>query len=209
MYKVFLVDDEIAIREGIRNSHIWESGRFVLSGEAADGEIAYPMIRDEEPDILVTDVKMPFVDGIELCRQVRRSMPWIQIVILSGYDNFTYAQQAIRLGVQEYLLKPVSSAKLLTTLEKLADRIEQEQQEMDEREKMRRSMSESRQIIRDHLLGSLLQTSITKAEGERIIEQLRKIGINVMAKCYTVIEIRQADRDAGYEPIRQALSRFQ
>ena len=103
MYKVFVVDDEIAIREGIRNSRIWDGGMLTLVGEAGDGEIAYPMIRDERPDIVITDIKMPFMDGMELCRQIHKTMPRTQLVILSGYDNFSYAQQAISYGVQEYL----------------------------------------------------------------------------------------------------------
>ena len=112
MYKVFLVDDEIVIREGIRNSFPWEESGYTLVGEAPDGEIALPMIRDANPDILITDIRMPFMDGMQLCREVKRQMPWIGVVILSGYDDFTYARQAISLGVKEYLLKPVSAQEL-------------------------------------------------------------------------------------------------
>ena len=103
MVKVFLVDDEIVIREGIRNSFPWEESGYTLVGEAPDGEIALPMIRDANPDILITDIRMPFMDGMQLCREVKRQMPWIGVVILSGYDDFTYARQAISLGVKEYL----------------------------------------------------------------------------------------------------------
>lgn len=109
MVKVFLVDDEIVIREGIRNSFPWEESGYTLVGEAPDGEIALPMIRDANPDILITDIRMPFMDGMQLCREVKRQMPWIGVVILSGYDDFTYARQAISLGVKEYLLKPVTA----------------------------------------------------------------------------------------------------
>ena len=98
MVKVFLVDDEIVIREGIRNSFPWEESGYTLVGEAPDGEIALPMIRDANPDILITDIRMPFMDGMQLCREVKRQMPWIGVVILSGYDDFTYARQAISLG---------------------------------------------------------------------------------------------------------------
>ena len=100
MVKVFLVDDEIVIREGIRNSFPWEESGYTLVGEAPDGEIALPMIRDANPDILITDIRMPFMDGMQLCREVKRQMPWIGVVILSGYDDFTYARQAISLGVK-------------------------------------------------------------------------------------------------------------
>ena len=89
MYKVFLVDDEIVVREGIRSNFPWEETEFRLVGEAPDGEIALSMIQDEKPDILITDIRMPFMDGLELCRRVSQSMPWVYIIILSGYDDFS------------------------------------------------------------------------------------------------------------------------
>ena len=107
--KVFLVDDEIVIREGIRESFPWEETPYTLVGEAPDGEMALPMIRDTNPDIVITDIRMPFMDGIEFCRILRAQMPWIGIIILSGYDEFEYARQCIQLGVKEYLLKPIFS----------------------------------------------------------------------------------------------------
>ena len=109
MMKVFLVDDEIAIRENLRNSFPWEENGFQLVGEAPDGEMALPMIRDLNPDILLTDIRMPFMDGMALCAEVKRVLPWIGVVILSGYDDFSYARQAISLGVKEYLLKPITA----------------------------------------------------------------------------------------------------
>ena len=83
-YKVFLVDDEVAIREGIRNSKIWQDERFTLVGEAPDGEIALSMIADERPDILLTDIRMPFLDGFELIKNAKSMMPWLKVVIISG-----------------------------------------------------------------------------------------------------------------------------
>ena len=106
--KVFLVDDEIAIRENLRNSFPWEEKGYQLVGEAPDGEMALPMLRDLNADILLTDIRMPFMDGIKLCEEVQRTMPWVERIILSGYDDFSYAQKAISLGVKEYLLKPAT-----------------------------------------------------------------------------------------------------
>ena len=111
MMKVFLVDDEIAIRENLRNSFPWEEKGYQLVGEAPDGEMALPMLRDLNADILLTDIRMPFMDGIKLCEEVQRTMPWVERIILSGYDDFTYARKAISLGVKEYLLKPVTAAE--------------------------------------------------------------------------------------------------
>ena len=128
MVKVFLVEDEIVIRDGIKNSIKWEKEGFEFVGEAGDGELAYPMILKEQPDILITDIKMPFMDGLELSRLVKQELPDIKILILSGYDEFEYAKEAIRIGVAEYLLKPVSSIKLLEVLHSVTSAIVQERQ---------------------------------------------------------------------------------
>lgn len=103
--KVFLVEDEIIMREGIRNNIDWEKEGFEFVGEASDGELAYPLIQDSKPDILITDIRMPFMDGLELSRRVKQEMPDIKIIVLSGYDEFEYAREGIRIGITEYLLK--------------------------------------------------------------------------------------------------------
>ena len=123
MIKIFLVEDEIAIRKGIKNSIDWEKEGYEFVGEAGDGELAYPMILKTKPDILITDIRMPFMDGLELSRMVKAEFPHIKIVILSGYDDFEYAKQAIKIGVAEYLLKPVSSAVLLEHLSEIAEKV--------------------------------------------------------------------------------------
>ena len=141
--KIFLVEDEIVIRNGIKNSIEWEKEGYEFVGEASDGELAYPMIVKERPDILITDIKMPFMDGLELSRLVRKELPELKILILSGYDEFDYAKEAISLGVTEYLLKPVSSAKLLETLKGVSVIIEQEREERDLLKRYSEEMKES------------------------------------------------------------------
>ncbi|MDR3321909.1 MAG: response regulator, partial [Synergistaceae bacterium] len=128
MYKVFFVDDEAAMRAGLRDSINWDNSDFVLTGEAPDGEMALSMIAETLPDILITDVRMPFMDGIELSLRVSRIMPWVKIIILSGHDEFEYAKQAIKIGVTEYLLKPVTSETMFQALEGAAREIESERE---------------------------------------------------------------------------------
>ena len=118
MIKVFLVEDEVVMRNGIKNNIPWEQEGFEFVGEASDGELAYPLIKREKPDILITDIRMPFMDGLELSRLVKKELPQIKIIILSGYNEFDYAKTAISIGVTDYLLKPISSAKLLEAVKK-------------------------------------------------------------------------------------------
>lgn len=131
MIKVFLVEDEAIIRRGIRDNINWEVNGFEFVGEAGDGEYAYPLILKMEPDILITDIKMPFMDGLELSRLVKKALPKVKIIVLSGYNEFDYAKEAIKIGINDYLLKPVTSATLMDALKKVADTI------IEEREKSR------------------------------------------------------------------------
>ena len=128
MVKVFLVEDESIIRRGIRDNIAWESHGFEFVGEAGDGEYAYPLLLNTKPDILITDIKMPFMDGLELSRLVKKSLPKTRIIILSGYNEFEYAKEAIKIGISDYLLKPVTSVSLLDTLKHVADEIREEQE---------------------------------------------------------------------------------
>ena len=105
MLKTFLVEDEVVIREMIKKMIPWEQYGFELAGEASDGEMALPLILKSKPDLLITDIKMPFMDGLTLCKLVKKELPDIKIVILSGYDDFNYAKQAINIGVEDYLLE--------------------------------------------------------------------------------------------------------
>lgn len=126
MLKVFLVEDEIIMREGIKRKINWEQEGFEFVGDASDGELAYPLILQSKPDILLTDIKMPFMDGLELSRLVKKELPDTKIVILSGYDEFEYAKEAINIGITEYLLKPITSQQLLEALKKVEEMILEE-----------------------------------------------------------------------------------
>ncbi len=138
MVKLFLVEDEIVMRNGIKKRINWEKEGIDFVGEASDGELALPMILELKPDILLTDIKMPFMDGLQLSEIVRKELPDTRIIILSGYDEFTYAQEALRIGVTEYLLKPIAPAALLESIRKVAssieDSAEEEKQEAPEKE---------------------------------------------------------------------------
>ena len=104
MLKVFLTEDERLVREGLRDMIPWEQYGFVFAGEASDGEMALPLVRKIKPDVLITDIKMPFMDGLAFSRLISKELPATKIIILSGYDDFAYAQQAIELHVDQYLL---------------------------------------------------------------------------------------------------------
>ena len=186
-YKVFLVEDEIVTREGIRDNVDWEAAGFEFCGEAPDGEMALPLIEETKPDVLITDIKMPFMDGLQLSKIVHEQMPWVKIVILSGHNEFEYAQSALKLGVTDYLLKPVSSKDLYRVLETLSGTLEQEKQEREELKKLERSIEDNLVYRREKFLIQLLMGGISSAEA---IEQSRQVGLDILARYYLVIFIR-------------------
>ena len=189
MTKVFLVDDEIAIRESLRNSFPWEEKGYQLVGEAPDGEMALPMIRDLNADILLTDIRMPFMDGMKLCEEVQKTMPWVERIILSGYDDFAYAQKAISLGVKEYLLKPVTAKELEAALERVSRQIEEKRRDRENLTALRERLSSGNQFLRDKLLASLFTDEGDSEDDEALLKQMRDLGVNLTAGCYAVIDI--------------------
>jgi two-component system response regulator YesN len=186
-YKVFLVEDEIVTREGIRDNVDWKSNGFEFCGEAPDGEIALPILLSIQPDVLITDIKMPFMDGLQLCRIVRDRMPRVKVIILSGHDEFEYAQEAIRLGVTEYLLKPVTVQDLNHVLHKIVARLEQEKKDQEDIHKLQVKLEENRAVLKENLLLKLAIGAVSSAEA---FEQSQQIGVDLFARYYQVIVIR-------------------
>ena len=206
MMKVFLVDDEIAIRESLRNTFPWEEKGFQLAGEAPDGEMALPMIRDLNIDILLTDIRMPFMDGMKLCEEVQRTMPWVERIILSGYDDFEYARKAISLGVSEYLLKPVTAGELGEVLDKVRGKIEQRRQERETLAAMRARTVNQNAFLREKLLESLFTEEGDPGDDERVIRQTRELGVNLTAGCYAVLDISFAAEGDARTACRGAIA---
>ncbi len=206
MYKIFLVDDEVIVRHGIRDCINWEQTDFVFSGEAPDGEFALPLIMEIKPDILITDIKMPFMDGLELSQVVRKNMPWVKIIILSGHDEFGYAREAMRIGVTEYLLKPVTADDLLESLEKVKALIINEKKERENAEKIKKQLAENAPLFRDKFLNELLLGMVPPVE---VIDNCEKLNINIISKFYIVeileLEMSQKDASGGeYTEVLQA-----
>ena len=142
MIKVFLVEDESIVREGLRDNMPWQQQGYQFVGEASDGEMALPMIRKLKPDVLFTDIKMPFMDGLALSRIVSQEFPDMKIIILSGYDDFEYARSAIRVGVEQYLLKPITKSTMTKVLSELRVKIEAQRQQSSYQDQYQDEMRE-------------------------------------------------------------------
>ena len=197
-YKVFFVEDEAITREGIRDNVDWQASGFEFCGEATDGEMALPLLRTAQPDVLITDIKMPFMDGLQLSKIMRERMPWVKIIILSGHDEFEYAQQAIKLGVTDYLLKPITVQNLQTALQKLTVQLDQERKERENLKKLQEQAEENRATLRERFLFKLIVGAVSPTEA---VENGQTLGLNLIARYYLVVILKMelGDRTEQYE----------
>lgn len=184
MIKIFLVEDEVVMRNGIKNNIPWEKEGLLFAGEASDGELAYPLIKKVQPDILITDIRMPFMDGLELSELVKKEFPKIKIIILSGYNEFDYAKQAIHIGVTDYLLKPITASKLLEAVKKVAEVIEREREEENMMERYRLEMAENTVLDRQRLFKDLVTSRISFKEA---LERGEQLGMELSASFYQLM----------------------
>lgn len=182
MYQIFVVEDELLIRQNIRNVIENMAGPYSFCGEASDGEMALSMMQDLMPDILITDIKMPFLDGFELIRHVRAMMPWIKIIIVSGYGEFESAQKAIALGVDLYLLKPIRSIDLAEAIRKIATQLEESKQQTQLPSGY--DKDELRSALYQHFMQQLLYGT---ADTSLLLERARSLDLDVVHPLYQVV----------------------
>ncbi|WP_294549193.1 helix-turn-helix domain-containing protein [uncultured Pseudoflavonifractor sp.] len=155
-YRVLLADDEEEIRAGISRKIDWSGLGFALVGEAENGAEALELSEQLRPDIVLTDIKMPFMDGLELCRRLRQSLPAAKLVVFSGFDDFEYARQAVGMGVSEYIMKPVNAPEMGEVLTRLREQLDKQRMERRDMETLRRRYEESLPVLRELFYTRLL-----------------------------------------------------
>ena len=160
LYRVLLVDDEEDIREGISRKMDWLGLGFSLVGEAANGQDALELAESLRPDVILTDIKMPFMDGLELCRILTDRLPAARFVVFSGFDAFEYAKQAIQMNVVEYILKPINADELSAVLRRLKDQLDRERAERRNVELLRSRYMENLPVLRELFYANLLDGHI-------------------------------------------------
>ncbi len=181
MLRVFLVEDEAIIRETLRDTVPWEQYGYSFAGEAGDGEIALPMIRQTKPDVLITDIRMPFMDGLALSRLVLKEFPQIKVVIISGYDDFEYARQAIDIGVEQYLLKPITKSKLQEVLTHIREKLEDERKNYQTQFHL--EAQEYEQYARKRFFEQMTAGRLSVGQ---IYEEAAKLDLDLRAQSYTI-----------------------
>lgn len=137
MYKVFLVDDDHYVRKGMMKLVDWQYYGFSICGDAANGEDALEQIMIEPPDLVITDIRMPVIDGLDLIESLHEKLSTTPyFIVISGYNDFKYAQKALRYGVQDFILKPIDHEEIQQTLKKVVTKLETEKRTKKYKEKM-------------------------------------------------------------------------
>lgn len=167
MYKVMVVDDEEHIRTGICDLIPWNDLGFELIGAPENGKQALELFKSVPADLIITDICMPYMDGIELTKNVKCLNSSTHVIILSGYDQFEYAQNAIKYGVSDYILKPTTSKEMKSLLVQFKQKMDDEMAEMHYREGLRRQVQESLPILKERFLNELITFSMEETAIQR------------------------------------------
>lgn len=177
MYRIILVDDEAEVRNSIINKIPWNDLGFEVVGAADNGEDALGKIEQLEPDIVMTDIRMPYMDGLELTSAIRQIDPYIKVIIFSGYDDFEYAKKAINLKVLEYILKPVNVEEMTVILSRVKRSLDDELSQKRDIETLREGYRRSIPIIKEHFLTNFVEGRIDK---NRIAALCETYGIDLL-----------------------------
>lgn len=157
LYKVMLVDDEEEVREAMEKRIDWESIGFEVVATAENGEDGLDKAEIYEPDVVMTDIQMPFMDGLTMIKRIKNQIPDLRSVILSGYDEFEYAKEAIKLEAEEYILKPIDSEELKGVFERIKARLDEQVSNKKDIEKLRQYYNQSIAMFREQILIGLLE----------------------------------------------------
>ncbi len=193
-YKLLLVDDEEEVRRAIARKLDWAALGFELAGEATNGEEALELAESLQPDVVMTDIKMPFMDGLTLCRHLKRVLPGVRIAVFSGFDEFEYAKEAIRLEVEEYILKPIDADELSRVFSRIRASLDREIAERRDVERLRVYYEESLPLMRNQVLVALLEGGL---EPERAAQLMRDYGVELAPGRCCVAVVRRERADGG------------
>lgn len=187
MYKIMLVDDEIWIRRGLKEQIDWEALQATLSGEASDGEEAYKLAKELKPDIILTDVKMPYMDGLELMELLSKDMPYVKVIVISGYSEFELVQKAMLNKAINYILKPINEKDLNHSISIAIEELRKSKRNLEEKQSLKISLNQSIPALKEKYMNLIISNAGVSNEGfSRIISDLE---INFNCSHFQVVAI--------------------
>ncbi|RED60576.1 response regulator [Cohnella phaseoli] len=194
MYKIMLVDDEVWVRRSLKEQIRWNFLKAELVGEASDGESAYRMALELKPDVILTDIKMPLMNGIEFMERINADLPHLKIIVISGHAEFEWIRQAMVHRAVNYILKPIGEQDLNQSLSAAIRDIEKLRMEREEQLQLKGALNQSLPALKEQYLNAMLtEQQVTSARFQRLMAQL-----NLRVECHAfhmaVVHIRHYDR---------------
>lgn len=190
MYKIALIDDEAVVRTGMEELIPWKELGLELIGTAEDGEKGLLLIQETLPDIVLLDINMPKLNGLDLAHILTKNYPLLKIILISGYDEFSYARQALRMGVQDYILKPVTKSEMVSLLRTMVGKLDEQREQMKKEADVLNKIEQSIPLMQQKLLEELV---FTEVENSMIIKKCIKANIPYNKAYYGVFLIDADD----------------
>ncbi|RCX19364.1 AraC family two component transcriptional regulator [Anaerobacterium chartisolvens] len=192
MYKVMIVDDEILVRIGLKSTIDWESLGFTVVAEASNGEQALEYYRTHKPDVILTDIRMPKKDGLWLTETIKKENPRVKILILTCYDDFSYAREALKLGASDYILKSeVEDEELIKIMEDIYQSLNDENQKQEKYIYLQHQINSNISVLKEKMLNDLVKSSI-KAEGS-FYSKCRELNFEAEGKEFFMVSMYRDD----------------
>ncbi len=204
-YSVLLVDDEEEAIRVIMDKIDWEGLGFTIAGHAGNGVLALEMAEECQPDVVMTDIKMPYMDGLELARRLKHEYPAVRILLCTGFDEFEYAKEAVHLEVEEYLLKPVNAQELTESFKRLRKSLDEERAEKQNVRKLQNYYMESLPLLQANFYSSLIDGRISKSDIPKYINDYQ-IDLTGPVLCCVDIHTSASEVPEGMSPLLLSMS---
>ena len=208
MYKLMIVDDEAVIREGLRKNIPWTSLKVELACEAADGIEAVRLFEEFKPNIVLMDINLPFINGLDVAQKILEADADVEIIVITGHNDFEYAQKTLKIGAFDLLLKPVNPSNICCTINKACDALLAKKNERLKSQNIQKLLEDRIPLLRERYLISLLTSGITAGE-DQIREKFRSLGINIGSGFYNaaVIIPEMLDESTGNDELLTVASK--
>nr|AFM44654.1 response regulator [Caldanaerobius polysaccharolyticus] len=181
--KVLIIDDEYLERNLLKGCIDWDMLGMEIVGEASNAEEGFKLIDEFKPNVVFTDIKMPGIDGIKFSESILQKYPTIKIVVVTGYNDFVYAQKSVKIGVSDFLLKPIDEDEVLNTVYKLKAVIENERKKKEEFEELKRQLYDNLPYLKERFLNELINGNL---DDNLVKEKLEFFDIPLNGSIYQV-----------------------
>ncbi|MCR4743684.1 MAG: response regulator [Lachnospiraceae bacterium] len=200
MYSIILVDDEAEVRDSMAEGVNWEKLGFRVSGVARNGIEAWELIEEETPDLVMTDIKMPYMDGLQLTAKIREKYDDIKIIIFSGFDDFSYAKEAIKYKVENYIMKPINSRELEESMAEVKKSLDRERDSEKNFAELKEKYDKGRSRIIESILHQVIRGQITDEVKQQLADNIPDLLVSG-SWIVAVAEMRDHNEKAEWEAV--------